>query len=117
MNVFEKRIIELIASEEFEFKSFLLSQINEAEVFSETNGYFYSIKFKVREGIQPIACLERVPIEIRLFYKNRHPVQLLVHIIKGYISEIEIFRADGSCLCIDELMNYDGHVFINNWRT
>ena len=115
MNDFEEKIIELIASEEFEFKSILFNQINEAQTFSETNGYFYSIMFKVKEGIQTIECLERVPIEIRLFYKERHPVQILVHIIKGYIAEIEIFRADSSYLSIDELMNYEKKVFINCW--
>ena len=38
----------------------------------------------------------RVPVELRVYKENHVPVQFLLHIINGYVNELEIFNADSS---------------------
>lgn len=46
--------------------------------------------------IHPIQTDIRVPVEMYLHEPNQVPVQFLLHVIQGYVSELEIFNADSS---------------------
>lgn len=38
----------------------------------------------------------RVPVETHLHQSNQVPVQFLLHVVQGYVSELETFNADSS---------------------
>lgn len=92
----EKEWLATMLSIDFENKEQLIRQINAASIIREHTRYFISIKFAVPLSISAIKMTERVPIEMRAYDSEKAPVQFLLHIINGYVSELEIFRADSS---------------------
>lgn len=81
---------------DFDEKVELIRQINQAEIGREYTKYYLSIKFKVSRKAVPLNMRIRVPIEMRVFRRDFSPIQFLLHIVDGYISELEIFCADSS---------------------
>lgn len=90
----EKEWLATMLSIDFENKEQLIRQINAASIIREHTRYFISIKFAVPLSISAIKMTERVPIEMRAYDSEKAPVQFLLHIINGYVSELEIFRAE-----------------------
>lgn len=57
-----------------------------------------------------------VPVETHLHQPNQVPAQFLLHVVQGYVSELEIFNADSSKITehinlknakIDALVNWN----------
>lgn len=92
----EKKWLTTMLSIDFKEKEQLIRQINAASIIREYTRYFTSIKFTVPVSISAIKMTERIPIEMRVYDSEKAPVQFLLHIINGYVSELEIFRADSS---------------------
>ncbi len=87
--------------------SLYVSQINHARITREGNGFFISILFEVDHSISQINTPVRVPIEMHLWKEGEAPIAFLLHIVDGYISELEIYRADSSIVSPDILIrNY-----------
>lgn len=53
--------------------------------------------FKVRTEGERWWGDRRVPIEASTLDKDGIPIEILMHVIDGYIAEIEILKVDGSC--------------------
>ena len=97
--VYEKYWLEKMLDIEFKGKSVLLRQMLNAKVISEYGHDFISLKFKI-EGTEKYPYPVRVPVEMRVFTKNTAPIVFLLHIIDGFIDELEVITADSSRLDI-----------------
>lgn len=87
--------IEKILEVEFKGKQILLRQVSKAKVFLEQGYDFISLKFQTEETEKyPYAV--RVPVEMRAFQKDSAPVVFLLHIVNGFIDELELITADSS---------------------
>lgn len=82
----------------YPFHKEIIEQINHAKIEREATAYYYFLRFFVRSSCPPIPCDERVPITMEVKRPNAAPVEFLLHILHGYIYEIEIFNADSSSL-------------------
>lgn len=107
----EKKWIELILSKNFSHRDEVINQINYAKVIREYTDYYLALKFDVEEGIQPVRIRTGVPVEMRVYKKDYIPVQFLLHITRGYVSELEIFKADSSNIKAESSL-VDGEVKI-----
>lgn len=102
----EKGWLELILAYDFSGKEEIVQQINSAEVEREYTNFYLSVKFHVDKMEKPVKNNARIPIEARIYKKDKVPLQFLLHVIGGYAAELEIFYADSSF--ISEKLELDG---------
>ena len=88
--------LEAMLSNDFIEKNILIQQINHAHVIREITPYFLSLKFDVHDPIAPLGYLARVPVEMHVYWQDRCPIQFLLHVVNGFVSELEVFCADSS---------------------
>lgn len=89
----ERYWMEKLLEAEFKEKEILIEQILKAKVAFEQGYEFISLKFKV-EASTKYPHTVRVPVVMRVFQKNVTPIIFLLHVINGYIDELEIIAAD-----------------------
>lgn len=92
----ETKWLSTLLKEQFSKKEEIIKQINNAEIQREYDKFFLSIKFMVDKEIRPINNSARVPVEMHVYRKNTCPLQFLLHIVNGYVDELEVFCADSS---------------------
>ena len=69
---------------------------NHVTGFILEEGYsFISLKFKT-ENTNRYPYPVRVPVEMRAFQKNSAPIVFLLHVVNGFIDELELITADSS---------------------
>ena len=111
----EKNWIETLLSEDFLGRGEIINQINCAEILREYTEFYMALKFKVDNNkVQKIQTNIRVPVEMRVHRTGQVPIQFLLHIVQGYVSEFEIFNADSSKIDMDiNLENAKVEIVIN----
>lgn len=92
----EKEWLEAMLSYKFDYKNIIIYQINQANIKRDYTEYFFRILFDVPSVLSPIPIKTRVPIEMRVHREKKAPIQFLLHIMDGFVSELEIFNADSS---------------------
>ncbi len=92
----EKVWLESMLSVDFLGKEIILKQLDNAQISRDYNVGFISLKFNVDKSIQQFIYRGRVPIEMRVTGKNEIPIVFLLHVIDGFVDELEIFNADSS---------------------
>ena len=92
----EQRWLESILSCDFQGKSEIVQQIENATIIRDYTRGYLSMKFDVDKSLKPVSISRRVPVEMRVYKKNEIPLQFLLHIVHGYVDELEIFYADSS---------------------
>lgn len=85
-----------LLSGDFPGKQDVIDQINCANVSREYTDYFFVLKFKADSSAKRIDINVRVPVEMRVRRAGKAPVQFLLHIVDGFVDELEIFHADSS---------------------
>ncbi len=94
----EAALLAAMLNDSGENESIIINQINNSHIRREGNGYYASILFEVNSGVQKLTTHTRVPIEMHLWKKDEAPIALLLHVIDGYINELEIYKGDLSGL-------------------
>jgi len=75
----------------FSGKEDLIKQLASAEVIRiDGDG---SLQFRIRGG-SPAAVNRRIPVEAELEDSDGVTIYLLLHVIDGYLNELEIYRGD-----------------------
>ena len=87
--------IEKVLAVEFKGNKLLLRQILRAKVFLEQGYDFISLKFKTEEK-EKYPYSVRVPVEMRAFQNNSAPIVFILHVVNGFIDELEVITADSS---------------------
>lgn len=103
-----KKILEV----EFKGKKLLLQQVLSSKVFLEEGYDFVSLKFKTEET-EKYPYQVRVPIEMRVFQKDSAPIVFLLHIVNGFIDELELITADSSKIDISNIIFDEVEYVIN----
>ncbi len=76
---------------EFPGRDDLLKQLGSAEVRPiDGDG---SLVFRIRGG-SPAAVIRRIPVEAEVEDSDGVTISLLLHVIDGYLNELEIYRGD-----------------------
>lgn len=94
LNAKEKLWLNKLLEAEFKGKEIIIQQLENTEVFCEENYSYISIKFYVENFIKRYPYEVRVPVEMRAFQENSNPIVFLLHIIDGFVNELEVFTAD-----------------------
>lgn len=92
----EKSILNKMTSVNFQGRDIIKKQLKSAKV----NGYCTcgckSISIEVDENVEKFPSNLRVPVEMMVNGSDGIPIIFFLHITKGYVSELEIFKADSS---------------------
>lgn len=94
----EKSWLEIILSKNFLGRDTIVHQINSAKIKREYTNYYILLKFQVNPKLEKIKDMVRVPVEMRLYKNDNVPIVFLLHVIQGYIYELEVFKADSSII-------------------
>ena len=71
----------------------------------EYTEYYLSIKFIGAYAVKRDSGRTGAPLEMRAYLKNEVPIQFLLHVAEGVVTELEVFNADSSK--IDSKINLD----------
>ena len=88
-------------SVEFRGRDFLIGQIESSQICPNYGNGLISLEFVVDMKVDKFPYEVRNPVEMRAFQVDTVPVVILLHVINGYVSELEIFNADSSNLSTD----------------
>lgn len=111
LTVNEKEWLELILTKIFLYREEVVNHINRATIIREYTDYYLALKFQVKDMMPPISTKIRIPVEMRVREKEQVPIQFLLHVIQGYVVELEVFKSDSSKINAD-LILIDGDVEI-----
>lgn len=92
----EKVWLEAMFSVDFLGKQIISKQLDSAQISRDYNIGYISLKFNVDKNIEQFPFKIRVPIEMRVTGEDDIPKVFLLHVIDGFVDELEIFNADSS---------------------
>lgn len=118
LNKYEKNWLEKMLSSNFAQKNEIIAQINQSDVSREYTDYYLSIKFIGAYAVESFQESTGVPLEMRVYLKNEVPIQFLLHVKKGVVTELEVFKADSSKISSDiNLDNAQTEILIDSeWK-
>ena len=96
LNGCEKNCLEKMLNPSFKFREEIINQINHAEIIREYTDYYLSIKFILDNTWKCPSDNTGVPVEMRIYKTGESPIQFLLHMSQGIITELEVFKADSS---------------------
>lgn len=119
----DKKIIDMFFEVDYPWKKALLQQLNNADYLTESYKNSYYITFTINSSCCSICNIPRVPLSILLefgcldtsseihydntfiHFTNIHPspVGCNMHIVNGYLSEIEVYTLDGTPLNLESI--------------
>ncbi|MFW6238260.1 MAG: DUF6984 family protein [Halanaerobiales bacterium] len=110
----ELKWIKYMFDKEFPEKKVLQEQIKESYIKPNYNNNFISLKFYITSDLKKFTYTNiRVPVEMRVYERdNDVPIIFILHVIEGFINELEIYKADSSEI-IDKF-SFDGLEIIIN---
>jgi len=107
LSEYERMWLEHMFKKDFLYRDQMVNQINHSKIEHKYFGNLISLKFSADRKISPMDIYIRVPLEMRVYKKSKPPIQFLLHVINGYINELEIFYADSSCIEDEFKILYD----------
>lgn len=99
----ERQWLNKILSVTFEGRDIIAKQVSDAKVTGCCSCGCKSIEIKVNNMHPVYPYSKRIPVEMEVASKDGVPITFLLHVLNGYVSELEVFRADS--LIIDEDIN------------
>ena len=115
LNSYEYSWLERMLSLNFAQRDEIIGQINRADILREHTDYYLSIKFIVVCPAKSCGESTGVPIEMHAYFKNGAPIQFLLHVKKGVVTELEVFNADSSKISSEiNLDNAQIEIIINS---
>lgn len=86
---------------DFPGKKETIRQLETAAVTREYTPWYLSLKFEPDRSLPPVPTEKRVPVLMLAHIEGRAPLQFMLHIIGGYVSELEILFADSTGISDD----------------
>lgn len=80
---------------EFLRKEQIIQQIESANVVTEHTRWYLSLQFEVNKSL-PLVDSKTIPVEMWAYKEGQCPIEFLLWVKDGYVSELEIFFADFS---------------------
>jgi hypothetical protein len=95
LSIAERSYLEFLLSRPFQGSAQLKEQLKSATVSEECSGGCGSIVLSVARSPSTIARVKRrIPIEAQGVDVDRVPVHYLLHVVDGFLAELEIYRED-----------------------
>ncbi len=88
---------------DFKGKEIIERQIQGLEFEIKEEYAYISVEFVKKDNLESFPSDVRVPLEMRVFQEQAAPIVFLLHIINGYVNELEIITADSSQINISNL--------------
>src|SRR5437868_1942648 len=99
LNNWERRMLETLVSLPFPAAEALWLQLDHSKVSEEYPEGDPTVIFVVDREAVPAAMVERrVPVEAEGTDDDGMPILVLLHVIDGYVWELELFRGDGGLI-------------------
>lgn len=114
LSEYEKEWLESLLSINFINREGIIYQINHSQVEREYTKYYLFLKFQCGDYVRAVNIKERVPVEMRVYKDGEAPLLFLLHIINGFVAELEIFYADSSEISEDLVITNDRRDVIVN---
>lgn len=90
----ERRVIEFLLSKPFPGRDELRGQVPHAAVSEEYIGKDPSVILTINPVVAPASVRTRVPVEARGSDADGMQLHVLLHVVDGYLWELEVFRSD-----------------------
>jgi hypothetical protein len=94
LSITEWKILNKMMSVDFDGKDILLIQLKTARVISYCPCGCQTVDIQVSKNSPKYEYTKRVPVELKVFSEDKVPIIASLHVVNGYISELEIVRAD-----------------------
>jgi hypothetical protein len=92
--VLELAILEKLMSEDIKDKALLILQLKNAKVIGYCSCGCKTIDIEVLQDITKYTNSARIPVEMSVTDRDGMMILILLHVVNGYINELEITRAD-----------------------
>jgi hypothetical protein len=74
----------------------LMAQLQHAEVISVCDCGCKTVDLRVPRHLDKYVCSERIPVEMTVENGDSSPILFLLHVMDGYLDELEILKLDAS---------------------
>ena len=104
LSTWERGTLEQLLSQPFHDSDELCKQAGTARVAEEYPAPDPSVMLWVdRAAVAPAPVRRRIPVEGEAADEDGTPVHVLLHVVDGYLSELEVYRSDGKPVrCVPE---------------
>ncbi|MCM3042235.1 hypothetical protein M3201_21490 [Paenibacillus motobuensis] len=92
----EKEWLNRLLISELVDRMILQKQVAKSKVIGECLCGCKSVNMQVDSTAPRYPHTERIPVEMTAFESGKAPVMFLLHVVNGYINELEVLRADSS---------------------
>lgn len=95
----EREILDFLLAEAFDGREEIRFQLDKAKVSGKCACGCPSIVFSVdRDAVPAASVRSRVPTEAVAVEKDGTKIAILLHVVEGYVSELEVYRHDGGTI-------------------
>lgn len=95
--------IQKILDVHFKGRDFIKQQLETADKTIEETPFTVNLMFTVDKSKGKAPTPVRVPVEMHALQPGGAPVVFLLHVVNGYVNELEIYKADLSQLNADNI--------------
>lgn len=103
LNKLESFWLENLLSVNFKGKDILKNQIADSNIIFDNFLSCISIKFINNSTTEKFPFNVRVPVAMTAYQKNSAPIIFYLHVIDGFINELEVFSADSAVFGMDSV--------------
>ncbi|MGT2716674.1 hypothetical protein [Streptococcus respiraculi] len=102
-NKLEQTWLHLMLDVEFLGRDILKNQLSSAKVIDEDINFSnYSLILRT-DSPEPYPLSERVPLIMQAYQFNGIPIEFLLHMVDGFVAELELYNAAGDALDIHQI--------------
>lgn len=98
LSIKELDVINKMLSVEFDGKDLICKQLETAKVISYCSCGCKTVNIQVDDNTPRYKDNKRVPVELRCVSNDGIPVIMAIHMIDGYLGELEIYRVDSKAI-------------------
>ncbi|GGD82509.1 DUF6984 family protein [Paenibacillus nasutitermitis] len=96
LSTVEKEWLERLLDHTLTDREILQKQLMHSKVIGECMCGCKSINIKIESVAQSYPYPERIPVEMTVYESGKAPIMILLHVVNGYINELEVLRADST---------------------
>jgi hypothetical protein len=104
----ERALVDQLLAQPFNGRDEIVAQLRDARVIAEGTGDSRTLKFALPHKDAPHApTAQRIPVEGMADDADGVPITVLLHVIDGWVTELEIYRVDGKPIRSNEQLQLD----------
>lgn len=96
LNELEKNILSCLLEKDFPGKDAIIKQLENVKVSEVADGDNYGSILLHTDAKEVAAARNTIPVEALVVDTDGIDVAILLHVVDGFVSELEFFKVDGS---------------------